>query len=90
MAEQTTQRAQVYLQPIAAPSILGLYGFAGATFIVAAHLPKWYGGAETFLFVFPFAGEELKRLRQENKILKQKRDFLKKAVAIFPREDGIR
>jgi uncharacterized protein len=55
MAERANERAQVYLQPIAAPSILGLYGFAGSTFIVAAHLAKWYGGPETFLFVFPFA-----------------------------------
>ena len=47
--------AQVYLQPIAAPSILGLYGFAGSTFIVATHLAKWWGGPESFLFVFPFA-----------------------------------
>lgn len=31
-------RTRVQLQPIAAPSILGLYGFAAATFIVAGHL----------------------------------------------------
>ena len=55
MAEQTPERARIVLQPLAAPSILGLYGFAGSTFIVAAHLAKWYGGAETFLFLFPFA-----------------------------------
>jgi succinate-acetate transporter protein len=55
MAEQTSQRSRIVLQPVAAPSILGLYGFAGATFIVAAHLAKWYGGTETFLFLFPFA-----------------------------------
>src|SRR5919198_1326377 len=34
---------RVVLQPVAAPSILGLYGFAGATFIVAANLAGWYG-----------------------------------------------
>jgi hypothetical protein len=28
--------ARVFLQPIAAPSILGLYGFSAATFIVTA------------------------------------------------------
>ena len=28
--------ARVFLQPIAAPSILGLYGFAAATFMVTA------------------------------------------------------
>lgn len=31
-------RTRVFLQPIAPPSILGLFGFGGATFIVAAHL----------------------------------------------------
>lgn len=47
--------ARIYLQPIAAPSILGLYGFAGATFMVAAHFAGWYGGADTALYLFPFA-----------------------------------
>lgn len=46
--------AQIYLQPVAAPSILGLYGFAGATFMVAAHMAHWYGDAKTFLFLAPF------------------------------------
>ncbi len=32
------EHTRVMLQPIAAPSILGLFGFAGATFVVAAHL----------------------------------------------------
>ncbi|HET7589662.1 MAG TPA: acetate uptake transporter [Solirubrobacterales bacterium] len=43
------------LQPIAAPSILGLFGFAGATFIVAAHLAGWYGSDKSGEFLFPFA-----------------------------------
>jgi uncharacterized protein len=47
--------AQIYLQPISAPSILGLYGFAGATFMVAAHMAHWYGGALTDLYLAPFA-----------------------------------
>lgn len=34
--------------------------------------------------------EELKRLRRENKLLQQERDFLKKAAAFFAREDGTR
>jgi uncharacterized protein len=45
----------VSLRPIAAPSILGLFGFAGATLIVAAHMAGWYGGSKTDLYVFPFA-----------------------------------
>ena len=47
--------AQVFLQPIAIPSILGLFGFAGATFMVAAHLAGWYGGSSTEELLAPFA-----------------------------------
>src|SRR5919204_6080994 len=47
---------RVFLQPIAAPSILGLFGFAGATFIVAANVAGWYGDhATTPLVLAPFA-----------------------------------
>ena len=35
---------------------------------------------------FKESGEELKRLRRKNKILKQKRDRLKKAPAYFAKE----
>ena len=49
-----TAPARIYLQPVAAPSILGLYGFAGATFMVAAHMAGWYGGASTILYLIPF------------------------------------
>ncbi len=48
-------QAQIWLQPIAAPSILGLYGFAGATFMVAANLAHWFGGPQAGLVLFPFA-----------------------------------
>lgn len=47
--------ARIYLQPIAAPSILGLYGFAGATFMVAATFTGWYGGPNSVFYLFPFA-----------------------------------
>ncbi|HUA44292.1 MAG TPA: GPR1/FUN34/YaaH family transporter [Solirubrobacteraceae bacterium] len=47
--------ARVFLQPIAAPSILGLYGFACATFIVTAYLVGWYGKPTSPLLIFPFA-----------------------------------
>jgi uncharacterized protein len=47
--------ARVFLQPIAAPSILGLYGFAAATFMVTANLVGWYGTSTSPLLIFPFA-----------------------------------
>lgn len=46
---------RVFLQPIAAPSILGLYGFAAATFMVTAYLVGWYGTSSSPLLIFPFA-----------------------------------
>jgi succinate-acetate transporter protein len=46
---------RVFLQPIAAPSILGLFGFAGATFMVAANLAGWYGTPASAGYLFPFA-----------------------------------
>jgi len=51
----TDPHAQIYLQPIAAPSILGLYGLAGATFMVAANMAHWFGTSATSLYLFPFA-----------------------------------
>lgn len=47
---------RVFLQPIAAPSILGLFGFATATMMLAANLAGWYGGTASPLLIFPFAG----------------------------------
>lgn len=48
-------QTRVWLQPVAAPSILGLYGFAGATFMVAAHMAHWFGGTQTNMVLWPFA-----------------------------------
>jgi succinate-acetate transporter protein len=48
-------RTHISLQPVAAPSILGLFGFAGATFIVATNMAGWYGSATTPAYLFPFA-----------------------------------
>jgi uncharacterized protein len=49
-------RPRVFLQPIAAPSILGLFGFAGATLIVASNLAGWWGTTDSPLVLAPFAG----------------------------------
>jgi succinate-acetate transporter protein len=46
---------RVFLQPIAAPSILGLAGFASATFIVASNLAGWWGTPHSGLVLAPFA-----------------------------------
>lgn len=54
-AEESAASAQVWLQPIAPPSILGLYGFAGATFMVAAYMAHWFGSATTPMYLAPFA-----------------------------------
>ncbi|TDC97271.1 GPR1/FUN34/YaaH family transporter [Actinomadura sp. 7K507] len=48
-------RTRVVLNPIAAPSILGLFGFAGATMMVGAWQAEWYGSPETPLILWPFA-----------------------------------
>ena len=48
-------RPRVVLQPYAAPSVLGLFGFASATFMVALHLTGVYGGAKTNGELWPFA-----------------------------------
>jgi hypothetical protein len=53
--EEWLGHTRVFLQPIAAPSILGLFGFAGATFIVAANMAGWYGNPQSAQFLFPFA-----------------------------------
>ncbi|HUB80125.1 MAG TPA: acetate uptake transporter [Bryobacteraceae bacterium] len=50
-----TTPARIYLQPVAAPSILGLYGFAGATFMIAANLAGWYGTDRSSVYLWPFA-----------------------------------
>jgi succinate-acetate transporter protein len=52
--EEGFARPRVMLQPYAAPSVLGLFGFAAATFMVALHLTGSYGGADTNGILWPF------------------------------------
>ncbi len=54
-AAEWRNSTRIFLQPIAAPSILGLFGFAAATFIVAANLAGWYGSPHSPQYLFPFA-----------------------------------
>jgi len=44
---------------------------------------KQYGSGEVGETVSPSEAAELRRLRRENEILRQERDFLKKATAYF-------
>jgi succinate-acetate transporter protein len=58
-AEQRERRyggipARIVLQGIAAPSILGLFGFFAGTLVLAAHTAGWYGGPASPHFFFPF------------------------------------
>jgi len=48
--------SRIVLTPIAYPSVLGLYGFAAATFVVGARYAHWYGEELiTHQRLFPFA-----------------------------------
>lgn len=55
IGQEPQPQARILLQPVAAPSILGLYGFAGATFMVATHMAHWFGSAQTSMVLWPFA-----------------------------------
>ena len=48
-------RSRVVLTPIAAPSIMGLFGFMIATLMLGAWQAGWYGDAATPLLIWPFA-----------------------------------
>jgi len=48
-------RSRVMLTPIAAPSIMGLFGFAMATVMLGAYQAGWYGNAATPLVIWPLA-----------------------------------
>lgn len=47
-------RARVVLSPVAAPSILGLFGFSAATLVVASNLAGWWGNSKSVIFLAPF------------------------------------
>ena len=48
-------RTRVNLSPMAAPSIMGLFGFMIATLMVGAWQAGWYGGPTTPLYLWPLA-----------------------------------
>lgn len=55
LSPEERKEALIYLQPIAAPSVLGLYGFAGATMMVGSNLAGWWGPSNAPMYLFPFA-----------------------------------
>jgi succinate-acetate transporter protein len=48
-------RTRVFLTPIAAPSIMGLFGFMIGTVMLGAWQAGWYGTTATPLIIWPFA-----------------------------------
>jgi uncharacterized protein len=44
----------VFLQPVAPPSILGLFALAVATLLLSTYILGWYGNANSQTFLFPF------------------------------------
>ena len=52
--EDWVQRTRIQLTPIAAPAVLGLFAFGGATWPVAAHLAGWYGGHDANAYLWEF------------------------------------
>jgi succinate-acetate transporter protein len=53
--EVWAERSRIVLTPVAAPSILGLFGLAGATFMAASLLAGWWGTPVDALIIAPFA-----------------------------------
>ena len=53
--EGWVSRSRVFLTPIAAPSIMGLFGFMIATLMLGAWQAGWYGSPLTPLLIWPFA-----------------------------------
>jgi succinate-acetate transporter protein len=45
--------AHMSLVKVPPPSILGMYAFAAATFIVSARMVHWYGNAQSAIVLFP-------------------------------------
>jgi succinate-acetate transporter protein len=48
-------KTRVFLSPLSPPSIIGLYGFMGATLMVGAWQAGWYGNGNTGFLLWPFA-----------------------------------
>jgi len=52
---ETTAPAQIFLQPIAAPSVLGLFALSAGLWVLATRWAHWYGhGGISDFYIFPF------------------------------------
>lgn len=51
--ESNRTKARMSLTTLVPPSILGLYAFAAATFVVAARMAHWYGNTQSAMILFP-------------------------------------
>lgn len=54
--DPATAAGSAEVKAMASPWVLGLYGLAGATFVVFAHWAGWFGGPQSAAFLFPLAG----------------------------------
>jgi len=53
--EAWASRSRIVLTPVAAPSVLGLFGFFAATIMVGSNLAGWWGTTSSSLEIFSFA-----------------------------------
>jgi succinate-acetate transporter protein len=54
-ADYWRERSRIVLTPVAAPSILGLFGFFFATLIVGTNMAGWWGTPADLVLTFPVA-----------------------------------
>jgi uncharacterized protein len=54
-ADDWREHSRIVLTPVAAPSILGLFGFFCATLLIGSNLAGWWGSPVSQTLVFPFA-----------------------------------
>ena len=52
--DESKPQARIFLQPIAGPQVLGLYGLSAATFLTAAYWAHWFGSDASIVYLFPF------------------------------------
>jgi len=51
--EEGSMGIRASLDPVVSPSILGMFAFSAAAFLIGAHMAHWYGSAQSALVLFP-------------------------------------